>query len=352
MQTMEAAVLDPGHWKTLLTQYVAALKQQTAHFDSLEPWFSLILFTAASVVMIWRLEVLEKKGFEGTVLGTLVMPYASGFSNLMFAFVLGKSGGSGSLVLENCLVNNVTNLTLLVGLSTLFWTLIVIPAKSKKVPKRVTQAHRLNYLSLLLTLFALFFFTGIVWALARDGSINFSDGLVLVGLFLFWQLFHVFGVLKNNVSRKRAFPKSIIFDLVAVMTAGIAVYYSIERLVAWIPRSGPGFIVFTNLGWLSGILMVLPNAMVALYYAKARRADVVYSSQIGDGHICIPMCVGLFALFNTIQVPAHLNLSVSIILGAGLLHFVFVALWGRLPRAAGIVLTGAYGFFLYRGLIS
>ncbi len=349
---MQAAVLDSGYWKTLLFQSAAALKQQTAHLDPLDPWFSLILFMTASVVMIWRLEALEKKGFEGTVLGTLVMPYASGFSNLMFAFVLGKSGGSGSLVLENCLVNNVTNLTLLVGLSTLFWTLIVVPPTSRKRKKRISKAHRINYLSLMFTLLALFFFTGVLWALARDGSIDFSDGLVLVGLFLFWQLFHIFDIVKHNVLHKRSFPKSVIFDFMLVIFTGFAVYYSIERLVAWIPRTGPGFFVFENLGWLSGILMVLPNGMVALYYAKARRADVVYTSQIGDGHICIPMCVGLFALFNTIQAPPHLNLSVGIILGAGLLHFAFVALLGRLPRGVGVVLTGAYGFFLYKGLIN
>ena len=76
---MEVAVPDLSHWKTVLSQYVTALKQQTAYLDPLDPWFSLILFIAASVVMIWRLEALEKKGFEGTVLGTLVMPYASGF---------------------------------------------------------------------------------------------------------------------------------------------------------------------------------------------------------------------------------------------------------------------------------
>jgi len=349
---MEAAMPAPDHWKTFLLQYVEALKQQTVQLDLLDPWFSLMLFSVASVVMIWRLEALEKKGFEGTVLGTLIMPYASGFSNLMFAFVLGKSGGSGSLVLENCLVNNVTNLTLLVGLSTLFWTLIVIPSKSKKGQSRIAKSQRLDYLSLLLTLFALFFFTGVVWALARDGSIDFSDGLVLVGAFLFWQLFHIFDILKHNVLRKRSFPKSIIFDFMLVMVSGFAVFYSIERLVVWIPRAGPGFFVFDNLGWLSGILMVLPNGMVALYYAKSRRADVVYTSQIGDGHICIPMCVGLFALFKTIQVPPHLNLSVSIIIGAGLLHFTFVAFLGRLPKGVGLILTCAYGFFLYKGLIN
>ena len=29
--------------------------------------------------------------------------------------------------------------------------------------------------------------------------------------------------------------------------------------------------------------MVLPNAVIAAYYAWAGRADIVYSSQIGDG---------------------------------------------------------------------
>jgi cation:H+ antiporter len=176
--------------------------------------------------------------------------------------------------------------------------------------------------------------------------------LVLVGAFLFWQLYHIFDILKHNVLRKRSFSKSIILDFILVMVPGFAIFYSIERLVAWIPRTGPGFLVFENLGWLSGILMVLPNGRVALYYAKSRRADVVYTSQIGDGHICIAMCGGLCALFETIQVPAHLSLSVSIIVGAGLLHFDFVAFLGRLPKGAGLVLAGAYGFFLYKGLIN
>jgi len=41
----------------------------------------------------------------------------------------------------------------------------------------------LNRLSLLLTLTAVLFFTGAVWALGRKGSLNFNDGLVLVDYF-------------------------------------------------------------------------------------------------------------------------------------------------------------------------
>ena len=49
-----------------------------------------------------------------------------------------------------------------------------------------------------MTLLAVLFFTGMVWAMGRKGSLDSSDGLVLVGLFLFWQFFHVFEVLKQS----------------------------------------------------------------------------------------------------------------------------------------------------------
>ena len=51
------------------------------------PWLFLALFVAASFLMLWRLEAMGRSGFEGTVLGTLVMPYCSGMGNLIFAFI-------------------------------------------------------------------------------------------------------------------------------------------------------------------------------------------------------------------------------------------------------------------------
>jgi cation:H+ antiporter len=181
------------------------------------PWLFLALFIASSFLMIWRLEVLSSKGFEGTVLGTLVMPYCTGLGNLIFAFILGRTGGSGADVMTNSLVNNVTNMTLVLGLPAILWGMHVLPKKKparknanlnvnlsvKKKPAAAGKAHELNRLSLLLTLTAVLFFTGAVWALARAGRIEFEGGLVLVGLFLFWQCFHIFEVMKNNVRQGR-----------------------------------------------------------------------------------------------------------------------------------------------------
>ena len=333
---------------TDLNWFTDALEKVTGF----EPWFSLFIFLAASALMIWRLGAMENRGFEGTVLGTLIMPYCSGLSNLIFAWVMGRSGQNGSLVLENCLVNNVTNMTLLIGLPTLIWGLAILPAGKKGKSKgRKNNQSRIDQLSLLLTLIAVLFFTGAVWALARDGRLDFGDGLVLVGIFLFWQLFHVFEVLKSNVQKGRRMSWLIFVELAIIIACGYAVFTSIENLVAWIPRTGSGFFNYSRLGWLSGLLMVIPNAMLALYYAYRKRPAVVMSSQVGDGHICIPMCIGLFALFAVIQVPDQMNMGIMVILGAGLLHLFFVAVIGRLPRLMGAILTLAYGVFLYTGFL-
>jgi cation:H+ antiporter len=330
------------------------MKHLVAKFSALGPVSFLALFFITSFIMIWRLGAVERQGIEGTLLGTLIMPYCSGISNLIFAFVMGRHGGSGFLVLENCIVNNVTNLTLLLGLPAIFWSMSLAASKKKGKketgPGDVTQ--RLNYLSILLTLFALLFFTGVVWALAEDKRLDTGDGLVLVGVFLFWQVFHVFDLLKTNVYRKQSFSVLLLIDISVIIACGYGVYISIENIVNWIPKTGPGVLVFKNLGWLSGLVMVIPNALLAVYYAKIGRPDIVYSSQIGDGHICIPMCIGLFAVFRLVEIPAYFHLGMTMILCAGLLHLFCLALFQRLPRLMGLLLTGTYGFFIYKGIIS
>ena len=229
--------------------------------------------------MIWRLESMTETGVEGTVLGTLVMPYCSGMGNLIFAFVLGKKGGSGAEVLTNSLVNNVTNMTLLIGLPTILWGMTVVPAgntKNSKKKKGDAKEQQINRLSLLLTLTAVLFFTGAVWALGRDGKIDSSDGLVLIGLFVFWQCFHVFDVLKTNVRQNKSFSWMLPLDLALLAIGSYAIYLSTDWLVDWISGAHGSFISAKNIGWLSGWLMVL-NGQVG-----DGSADHCYMRRTGD----------------------------------------------------------------------
>lgn len=350
------------------------------------PLTQLVIFMAANIVMIWRLHVMERKGFEGTVLGTLIMPYCSGFANLAFAYVMSSSASNGRLVIENCIVNNATNLTFILGMAALFGSAAILPKtkeqpkpkespkpndqpetndqpkakdqsktkdqpKTRNLKKKQTQFTRINRLNLLFTLIALFLFTGILWALGNDRKLNFYDGMILVGLFLFWQILHIFEVLKDNIRNDKKIRWSIIIDLILIGASAYCIYFSVNHLVDWISKANNPYFSFAKIGWLSGILMVVPNAILALYYAYIGRQDIVISSQIGDGHICIPMCIGLFALFNPIRIPASFDTGIYIILGAGLIHFMSIAALGRIPRFAGAGLIGGYAFFLYNGFI-
>lgn len=328
-----------------IAEYYAPLLPYLKH-----PLALLVIFAAANALMIWRLHIMESKGFEGTVLGTLIMPYCSGFANLVFAIVMSKSASNGGAVIENALVNNVTNLTLILGLTALLGS-ATLTQKQKNPPKRLTEFARLNRLNLLLTLIALFLFTGTLWALGNDNELNRYDGLILVGLFLFWQILHIFEVQKDNIRKNRQTNWSIAIDLMLIAISAYGIYYSVDHLVSWVSTSHNPIFSFARIGWFSGLLMVLPNAFIALYYAYLGRQDIVISSQIGDGHICIPMCIGLFAVFNPIQLPGAFQMGTYLILGAGLVHFLCIGILGRIPRFVGAGLIGAYGYFLYNGLI-
>jgi cation:H+ antiporter len=315
-------------------------------------WIALLylgLFVVASLVMVWRLECMMANGLEGTVLGTLVMPYCSGLGNLIFALLVGARRQSGAEVVINSLVNNLTNMTLLIGLPAIFWGMSVVPkAKGKK--KKTADDPRLNRLSMLLTLTAVLFFTGATWALSRDGRFDLGDGLVLVGLFLFWQCFHIFDVLKANARQNKVLKLALLLDLLVLAVGAYGIYVSVEWLVNWLGSIKTGFLSASKMGWLTGWLMVLPNGILALYYGWKRRPDVVYTSQVGDGHICIPLCIGVAALFRDVPVPPVFDLGTTLLVGATVVHFLVVLLFGQLPRFMGWVFLTAYAVFLLKGL--
>lgn len=319
------------------------------------PWIFLGIFLAASLVTVWRLESMASGGLEGTVIGTLITPYMTGLGNLVFTYVVARDHGPAKDVVTMCLINNVTNMTIVLGLPAVIWRLHVISkSHAAEGPARQTakflRLEEINRLSLLLSLLAVFLFTGVTWLLGADGRITFTSGLVLVGIFFLWQALHVFQVLHDQARKKRKFTWLLAADLVIFAIGAYAVYVSTDWLVNWVSNIHTGFISATYLGLLSGWLNVLPNAFLAVYYAWTSQPEVVYTTQSGDNHMCIPLCLGILALFQTIALPAFFGLGVIMILLATLVHFVCIAGFGRLPWFVGLGLTGTYAWFIYHVL--
>ena len=175
---------------------------------------SLWVILLASLLVVWRLEVLSGQGVAGTVLGSLFMPFCSGMGNIVFAVVLAMNQGDGDDVLVNCLFNNVTNLTLLIGLPVLIWSMASIPRKKSQAALR---EHRMGRLALALNLVAALFFSLFVWLLAFDGTLSRMDGFVLLGMFVFWQCFHVYDVKKTNLLKKKSYPSTLPIEIVLLL---------------------------------------------------------------------------------------------------------------------------------------
>lgn len=320
-----------------------------------DPVIDVFFFLASSMVIIWRLEAISARGVEGTILGTLFMPYFSGLGNLLFVYVILRNGGPGGEVLINCVVNNATNITLIVGLCGLIWPLVlggqrvVGRGKTKapmKRPKKAETQVRLHRLSLVFTMLAMLFFTGIAWALGRDGSYDQGEGWTLIGIFLFWQAFHVFEVLKDNVRQGSSWHPLIALDLFMIAGASLVLYFSVEWLVEWMMAAQSGFFSAQQLGLLTGWLMVLPNAIVAFYYAWRRKSEVVFASQFGDAHICIPLCIGLYAAFATMPVAPAAIAGLLFILAVCVVNLASLAFFGKLHRWTAAFLVLDYIVYL------
>lgn len=321
--------------------------QVISSLGAFAPVTCILLFLLASLLVIWRLEALSGQGVEGTVLGTLFMPFCSGMGNIVFALVLAMNAGKGEDVLINCLFNNITNLTLLIGGPVLIWSMASIPRKKTKA---VVLEHKMGRLSLALNLVAALFFSLFLWLLAADGKLTRMDGFVLLLLFVFWQCFHIYDVKKTNLLKKKTYPLTLPLEVFLLMLGAAGVFISADWLVQWFQSLESEAVSSNVLGWASGVLMVLPNAILAFYYGAKNRMDVVYTSQSGDAHICIPLCIGIFAIFSDIPASGFLQRSLLILMGLCLAHLLFVVILGKLPRLAAAVLLGAFGYFLWTGL--
>jgi cation:H+ antiporter len=235
---------------------------------------------------------------------------------------------------------------LLIGAPVLIWSMARIPLKKSQTALR---DFRMGRLSLALNLVAALFFSFIVWLLAADGVLARTDGAVLLSLFVFWQCFHIYDVKKTNLLKKKSYPKTLPIDIALLLVGAFAIFVSTDWLVQWFQSLESGRFPPRMLGWASGVLMVLPNALLAFYYGAKSRMDVVYTSQSGDAHICIPLCIGLFAAFRAIPTGAFLEQSLLILMGLGAAHLLFVVVVGRLPRIFAALFIAAFAAFVWMG---
>lgn len=320
--------------------------------------------------MLWRLAALQRAGGTGAILSLMLTPFATALGNMMFALSAAGHSSDGREVVVNCVVNNLTVMLFLVGLVACLWKVEVAPegraAGGEKSQKQEGGDQKRPMKLWILTGFAaVLFFTAVFWALGCDmtagralrwsaPSLRFdaADALIMLATFVFWQVLYLLEVLKANKPEQKPISWRLVFNLLLV---GVGLVFAIESmhwLLAWAWKGGLGLVGSGRLGWVSGLAMALPNAVVALYYGWRNKPEIVYGVQAADANICIPFCLALYVLYkgSALVAPAvGLTVPLVMFVAGVVLQTLFVGATGRLPRVIGILLIGCYAIGL--GLI-
>ena len=134
--------------------------------------------------------------------------------------------------------------------------------------------------------------------MARDGAIDFGDGLLLAGMyFLFqWLIYRAGG---GTSSRKRKGEGGGLAIVLLLASAALLIQLSIGVMNTALEHLGdlfPG----TRLGLFLGLLTVIPESFLLLRLA-IQRGSLGFSGLLGDCLVSIPLVVGLSALVAPIQ---------------------------------------------------
>jgi len=321
------------------------LQTEIANFaGAWTPLVLVALFIISSLLILWRLESISNRGEKGAVLAALCLPYFSGLGNLIFVAVILNRDGPAEEVAINSWTNNVTSLCLLLAVPALIGGLNL--DADSRAKKAQCESNRLR-LSLSLSLVAMIFFSLTVWFLGQDGEIDRFDGFALVGLFALWQGFQVLEALKKNQKQKSGWEGVIVLDGLLILAASFITLLAVDGIVTAILTQEVGFFSGKRLGLLTGWLMVLPNAALAFFYAWKRRGDGVYRSQLGDSHICLPLCIGVFAMFKPMPLPELFHNGLLFLATVALVHLLCVVFIRGLPKLVAFSLVVIYGYALY-----
>jgi cation:H+ antiporter len=309
------------------------------------PWLLLALFALSICLILWRMNRIVHRAAKGSALSALLLPYCSGLGNLFLVWSLLKNEAAPKALIINAWTNNLNSLCLLLALPALIWGMN-LNAHSRA--KKALQKAKAQRISLSLSLVALICFSLLVWAFGHDGALNRSDGYWLVGLFLAWQCFRYYELRKENEPRKADWHPMLVIDMALILAGGFTILITVDGIVGQILAQTKGTFRADRLGLITGVLMLLPNTILALYYGWQQSAARVYCSQVGDGQISIPLSLGLFAIFEPITVPDFFANGLLFIATVALVHLICCLLLNELPKlvATGLVAVYSYGLYI------
>lgn len=274
-------------------------------------------------------------GMSKFAIGVLIVGFGTSFPELASSLAAALSG-STEIVIANVVGSNITNILLIIGLTTIVGGTIVIKQDLLRSELPVFFIATTHFLVSL-----------------RDGVIDRIEALLLLGTFsaYMWYLFvearNVDSIeLTKKGKRPKLEPKSfamVIFGLAGVL---IGAKYSVDMIVQI------GTMLSVPVGFLSitalAIGTSLPELFVSVTAALKKEHELAIGNIFGSNAFNALLVIGL----PGILMPLHaddivMSLGLPILLAASLILFV-AGLSKRVMRWEGIMLLIFFCFFLLK----
>ena len=249
-----------------------------------------IVFT--SILFLMKIESFSDKvsadedqlaGDADNILTKLLFPMCTALPNFIFAFSALNRPNSSYLVITSNVGNNVTNITLFVGLI-LFIGLIKGESLSKDESKALQKDFNFLFISTII------FFVSI-W----DKVITRQEGIIMTLCFFY----SMAGIFKFQIKDIFLILK-IIFQLaIYFVLAGFFIYIGSELIITYLDSISKTESSGLYQVLLPGLVLVLPSMLpLLLTITKPNMQKIALSGIIGDCSFSIPLIIGIVACFS------------------------------------------------------
>lgn len=310
----------------------------------------MFLFLAAIIVgfalLVWSADkfvdgaaaTAKHLGMPSLLIGVLIVGFGTSAPEMVVSAIAAYEGNP-ALALGNALGSNIVNIALILGITAL---IVPISVHSKIVRKELPL------------LFAIVLLTGF---LLYDGSLSFSDGVLLVtGFFslIGWSLFTALR------SRKDALADEMDAELEDIMSLKAGIFWLVSGLVLLVLSSR--ILVWGSVGvahefgvsdLIIGLTIValgtsLPELAASIVAVKKGEHDIAIGNVVGSNMFNLFAVIGIAAVISPMATiaPEVLQRDWFVMLGLTIALFVmaygFKTKEGRINRFEGFVLVLCY----------
>ena len=247
--------------------------------------------------------------------------------------ITAASKGVADITIGNIVGSNIMNVLVILGLSA-----VIIPLQVAKSTIHVELPYMI-------------FITGLLFVLGLDGTVGFTDGLILTALFLTYLGYLLYMAKKHptedseeEASRPMKLWQAVVALLVGLgfILLGSNVAVDAATALARIFGLSERFIGLT----IVALGTSLPELFTSITAARKGSADIAIGNIVGSNIFNILFVVGLSSLL--IPVPfAHAFLSDTLVAIAAAVFLLVACLRShKLGRGAGLLMPSSYAAYL------